>query len=208
VTFDEASMTAAADDLAVLLDERAIHRVLLQYCRGVDRMDLQLVSDCYWPEATDQHGRFVGSRDEFIAWVEPLLRRQSMTMHHLGNVLIDVQGDAAVAETYGVAYHSGAPAGDLRWNYVAGFRYIDRLERRDGQWRIADRVTAIEWTKAWDADRERIGAFGEQLPRRDRTDPIYTAGSQLGADLPAQLPADLPADPVAGVDAAASPGRP
>jgi hypothetical protein len=170
-------MTAggSADALAELLDERAVRRVLLQYCRGIDRLDMELLRDCYWPEATDRHGPFSGSRDEFVAWVEPLLRRHTMTMHHLGNILIDLDGPVAVAETYGVAYHSGEPAGDLRWNYAAGFRYVDRLERRDGQWRILDRITAIEWAREWDADRERIKVFGEHLPSRDHTDPVYTA---------------------------------
>jgi len=161
------------DELAALLDERAIRRVLLTYCRAIDRLDIELLRDCYWPEATDRHGPFTGTRDEFVAWVGPLLRRHTMTMHHLGNILIDLDGDSAHAETYGVAYHSGEPPGDVRWNYVAGFRYVDTFARRDGQWRIAARVTVIEWTDAWEADRGRIGGFGEYLPRRDRSDLAY-----------------------------------
>ncbi|CAJ62181.1 MULTISPECIES: nuclear transport factor 2 family protein [Frankia] len=161
-------------------DEAAIRRVLLEYCRGIDRLDLELVRGCYWPEATDRHGPFTGTRDEFIDWVGPLLGRQTMTMHHLGNVLVDIpaghdvaDAHVAVAESYGVAYHAGEPAGDVRWNYAAGFRYVDRFERRDGRWRIADRITVIEWVRPWDADRDRITKFGEHLPRRDRTDPLY-----------------------------------
>jgi hypothetical protein len=30
-------------DLQALLDEREIHRVLMRYCRGIDRMDQDLV---------------------------------------------------------------------------------------------------------------------------------------------------------------------
>ncbi len=159
--------------LAELMHERAIRRVLLQYCRGIDRLDMKLVEDCYWPEASDQHGSFSGARDEFVAWVEPLLRRHTMTMHHLGNIIIDVDpgGERARSESYGVAYHSGEPAGDIRWNYAAGFRYVDRFERRGDQWRIADRITAIEWVRAWDSDRERLAASGDPVPRRDGTDP-------------------------------------
>lgn len=180
----DAAVAGRASELAALLDERAIRRVLSRYCRGIDRMDLDLVRDCYWPEATDRHGPFTGTRDEFVAWVGPLLRRQTMTMHHLGNVLVDSlfdDPDTAVAETYVVAYHSGVPAGDPRWNYTAGLRYVDRFERRDGQWRIADRVTAIEWTRAWDADLERIKKFGEHLPSRDASDPVYAFAGHPGA---------------------------
>ncbi|MCW2526204.1 MAG: hypothetical protein JWM76_1064, partial [Pseudonocardiales bacterium] len=32
-----------------LLDERDIRRVIYDYARGIDRMDLELVRGCYWP---------------------------------------------------------------------------------------------------------------------------------------------------------------
>lgn len=134
------------DELEALLDERAICHVLHSYCRAIDRRDVELLRDCYWPDATNRHGPFTGTRDEYAAWVMALLRRHIMTMHQLGNILIDLNGDTAHADTFG---------------------------RRDDQWRIINRVTAIEWTHAWEADRERIAAFGDYLPRRDHTDPAY-----------------------------------
>jgi hypothetical protein len=167
-------VTAPTDGLAELLAERDIRAVVLRYARGIDRLDLELVRSCYWPEATDVHGPFTGTRDEFVDWVGPLLQRQTMTMHHLANVLIDLSGDVAAVETYGVAYHAGGKAGDLRWNYAAGFRYVDRFERRDGEWRIADRVTVVEWVTPWDKDVERTAVFGDRS-RRDTTDPVYAA---------------------------------
>jgi len=181
-------LRASSGDLAALLDEQAIRRVLLRYCRGIDRLDIELVRDCYWPQATDRHGPFTGTRDEFLAWVVPLLRRHTMTMHHIGNMLIDfpadraAEPDIAVAETYGVAYHSGPPERDPRWNYAAGFRYVDRFERRDGTWRIADRVTAIEWVTPWDADLKRMKDFGDHLPRRDHNDPLYATRTQADSE--------------------------
>jgi hypothetical protein len=167
-------MTATARELDQLLAEQAIRRVLATYVRGVDRIDIELVRDCYWPDATDTHGPFTGVRDEFCVWVESLLKRHTMTMHCLTTSLIDVDvdGDRASAETYGVAYHCGEPADDHRWNNVAGFRYLDRFERRDGDWRIAARVTVVEWVTPWERDAELSGKFGD-LSRRDRTDPSY-----------------------------------
>jgi hypothetical protein len=140
-------------------------------------MNMPLVEECYWPDADDRHGSFSGSPDEFIAWVEPLLRRHTMTMHHLGSIIIDLDrvGAKAPAESYGVAYHSGEPVGHMRLNYAAGLRYIDRFERRENEWRFADRITAIEWVREWDADPQRIEAFGELLSKRDRTDPVSRA---------------------------------
>ena len=75
-----------------LLDEREIRDVILRYCRGIDRMEVELVRSCYHPDATDEHGSFSGGVDEFLAWVWPLLQRYTMTMHFVGNLLVEVAG--------------------------------------------------------------------------------------------------------------------
>jgi SnoaL-like domain len=163
------------DALDGLLSEQAIRRVIQRYARGIDRLDLDLVRGCYWPDATDDHGPFSGTRDDFIDWVSSLLNRHTMTMHLLNDPLVEQHADDATAETYGVAYHCGEPPGDPRWNNVAGFRYVDRFARRDDEWRIAARITVVEWVTPWDRDPDLTGKFGG-LARRDRTDPVYQAG--------------------------------
>jgi hypothetical protein len=94
------------ESIDLLLAERAIRRVLTTYSRGVDRFDFEAVRSCYWPDGTDDHGSFVGGRDEFITFVSKSLQRFERTAHFLGNVLIDVDlvRDVAAAETYAVAY--------------------------------------------------------------------------------------------------------
>jgi len=102
-------------DVQQLLDERAIREVLLRYCRGVDRLELDLVRDCYHPDAIDDHGSFRGGVDEYLAWIGRLLPRYEVTMHLLGNTLVEFspdRPDVARVETYGVAIHQkpgGAP---------------------------------------------------------------------------------------------------
>jgi hypothetical protein len=163
------------EGLELLLAERAIRRVIGLYARGVDRVDLELVRSCYWPEAVDSHGPFVGVRDDYIEWLRTLLARHTMTMHKLGPPLIEWDGAVAAVETYGVAWHSGEPAGDDRWNNVAGLRYVDRFECRSGEWRIASRTTVAEWVSPWQRDDELSGRFGN-LARRNRTDQAYLVG--------------------------------
>ena len=51
-------------------------------------------------------------------------------------------GDVAHAETYYLFV--GRNRDETNW--VAGGRYVDRLERRDGAWRIALRCNAVEWS--------------------------------------------------------------
>jgi hypothetical protein len=165
-------VSTPVDPLQAVLDEQAIRRNILSYARGMDRLDFELVRDCYWPEAVDVHGPFRGRRDEFVEWVEGRMRRHTLTMHLFANILVELDGDAAGAETYGVAHHAGEPAADRSLNFTCGLRYVDRFERRGQEWRILDRLCLIEWYAPWDSDRER-GALTAGASRRDRDDPAY-----------------------------------
>jgi hypothetical protein len=169
------------DRLEPLLAERAIERVLHEYCRGIDRMDRDLVRACYHDDAVDTHGSFEGDADAFVTWVWRLLAKYDTTMHFLGNILIDLDPDdtdVAVAETYGIAFHSSTDP-DPRLNLVTGFRYADRFERRSdpanatGHWRIARRVATTEWVRR--SRPEDQWPIGDNLlrGRRDRDDVIY-----------------------------------
>jgi len=175
---------AGSATLVALIDRQAIHDTVLRYCRGIDRLDRDLVRDCYHPDATDEHGTFSGTVEEFLAWVWPLLARYDSTMHVVANHLVELHGDRARSETYGIAYHrSGDP--DPRRNLTVGFRYLDRFERRDsGPWRIARRVATTEWIEATAPEARWPLPERGPLGRRDRTDPLYTVlgDSGHGAD--------------------------
>ena len=165
-----------APDLAA---HHAITQVLQRYCRGIDRLDLEGVRGCYWPDATDSHGGFAGTRDEFVAWVEGLLARFESTMHFLGNTLIELAGDAAVAETYALAFHRGRePKPSL--NLIVGVRYVDRFERRGGEWRIAKRVCVTEWSRVDDEAGRFPIAPGHLAGKRDRSDVLYRMLAEIG----------------------------
>ena len=45
-----------------LSDMQCIRDAALRYCRGVDRLDVELMKSAYWEGATDDHGVFVGWR--------------------------------------------------------------------------------------------------------------------------------------------------
>src|ERR1035437_9239359 len=79
-------MTVPAMNVQRLLVEAEIREVLFRYCRGIDRLDEELVRSCYHPDAIDSHGNFEGDVDEFVMWAFGLLRRYSITMHFLGNI--------------------------------------------------------------------------------------------------------------------------
>jgi hypothetical protein len=120
--------------------------VLAIYCRAVDRCDSELLKSVYWPDAVDNHGVFNGNAMEFIDFVIPLLRQMSQTMHQISNILIDLDGDQARVETYVCAYHLVQGEKDSTDMIFLG-RYLDRFERRKGEWRIANRLVVMDWNR-------------------------------------------------------------
>lgn len=170
----------AAMDIDDLVAQQEIRDVLIRYTRGIDRMDADLVRSTYHPDAHDDHGAYQGDVDGFIEWVQRALSYFDATMHFIGNQLVEVDGDVAHAESYCVAYHRrrarpgvDGEQGEEGHDLVTALRYVDRLERRGGVWRIADRKCVFDWTR-----RDPIVGQWEQGPevlqgRRDRTDPVY-----------------------------------
>jgi hypothetical protein len=158
---------------ADLPHKQEIAEVVLRYCRGVDRLDFDLVRSCYHPDGIDHHTGFEGDADSYVAWLRTGLPRFDGTMHLVGNQLIEVDGDDALSETYGTAHHWGAPLDDPGLNFTSGFRYVDRMARRDGDWRIAERWAVREWTRSVPAETVRPKEGDGPSPRRDRTDLVF-----------------------------------
>lgn len=162
-----------------LADRQAIRDVVLTYCRGIDRLDRSLVASCFHPDASDTHGSFQGTIEQFIEWAFALLNRYDATMHVVANHLATIDDDRAVAETYGIAYHRSSDP-DPRRNLTVGFRYIDRFERREnGSWKIARRIATTEWVTAPANGSDWPIPSDSAVGRRDRSDPLYQLLDEL-----------------------------
>jgi hypothetical protein len=125
-----------------LLDKEAIREASLRYTRGIDRHDEGIMAEAYHPDATDDHGAYIGDPAGFIAHANAIHSRDWNVHHHyIGNQTIDLDGDTAHVETYFFAAlrRKTGPVD------MVGGRYVDRFERRDGRWAIADRVCLVEW---------------------------------------------------------------
>lgn len=169
---------------ALLADRLAIADVVTLYCRGIDRLDRDLVLACFHPGATDTHGSFHGTIDEFVTWAFGLLDRYDATMHLIANHHATISSGApdvvAVAETYGIAFHRSSDP-DPRRNLTVGFRYLDRFERRDdGPWRIATRIATTEWVRTAVPDEAWPIPGDSAVGRRDGDDPLYGLLRALG----------------------------
>lgn len=167
--------------LARLLDRQEIEHVIHSYCRGIDRRDLALVRACYHDDATDRHGSFFGTADEYVAWVDGLLARYRFTTHSLHQITIEFgeAPDLAAVESYGLSVHRGDPAKPHQ-NLATAFRYLDRFERRAGVWKIASRVAIGEWSLRIAAESWWDVPESHAASARDGSDPLYALLAAVG----------------------------
>ena len=63
-----------------LVARAEINDVLQRYIRGIDRVDMEVVSSCYHPGAYDDHGQFQGTVEEFTEWLSGRIWRLSKGM--------------------------------------------------------------------------------------------------------------------------------
>lgn len=137
-------MDTITKELRVLLEREQIRDCLARLARGEDRRNAELISACYWPDSTSDYGVFLGTFDEYLAWVVPGSPAIPVTQHVLGQSVIELQGDAARAETQVISYHR-VKMGTEERDTIIGGRYLDRMEKRGGEWRIAQRTMLYDW---------------------------------------------------------------
>jgi hypothetical protein len=137
-------MVAVGEELAWLVAREKVRDCIFHIARGEDRRDGALIRSCYWPDAQLDFGIFQGSFEQYLAWIVPGSPAVPLTQHFLGQSLVAVEGERARAETHVLSYHRLA-LGDGSRDMVIGGRYLDRAERRDGEWRIAERTMLYDW---------------------------------------------------------------
>jgi hypothetical protein len=135
--------------LRLIEDRQAIHDVIIRYCRGVDRSDPDLVLSAFHDDAIDNHFGAVLPFREAIGTLKAARSAdgrptsKTTSMHNICNVLIELEGDVARCETYVTVIvripHEG---GAIDWTHAG--RYVDRFERRQGEWRIAYRTVVYD----------------------------------------------------------------
>jgi len=173
-------MASTEDDiraaLRALQDKEAIRDCLHRYCRGIDRVDEEALRSAYWPDANDCHGAYRGTASGFIDQALARLREGGRGVHQISNILIELNGDIAAVESCFLALQSSAAAPG-RETFLCG-RYLDRFERRAGEWRIADRIVVYDWLE--ERTRPELAGgdaalFGRRQPAGGRmpADPLY-----------------------------------
>jgi 3-phenylpropionate/cinnamic acid dioxygenase small subunit len=126
------------------------------YCHAVDRRRWDLMAEVFHEDATYQFFSIEGGWRAFVDAAKALIDPMVQTHHQVSNSIIRFEGqEVAFSETYLRAYHVvdahypadtflSLPGGGAVW---VGARYVDRFEKRDGNWRIAHRHGLVDWTR-------------------------------------------------------------
>lgn len=137
-------LEAEVRDLAARRDiTEAVHN----YMRAQDRLLPDLHRSAFHEDGHVDCGVFKGSTDGFVDFAQQFLRDLKASQHLIGQIQIHFDGDdAADGEVYFIAWHRTVEEGEDKDLFVAG-RYVDRYEKRDGTWRIAQRHELIDWAR-------------------------------------------------------------
>ncbi len=150
-------------------DKIEIQDVLARYCRALDRLDVDMLASIYHDGAFDHHGPFDKPGKELAPELIALVRDSTVTaMHLLSNISIELDGDTAYVESYvtTIAVH------EETYDDI-GARFADRFERRNGEWKIAERTMIMEFSRSFPRgeDAPMLAMFNRGA--RDKTDPTY-----------------------------------
>ena len=173
VVMGQDSSATAQQNLRLLDDlvaKDAIREQIYNYSRGLDRMDKELARQVWHPDGTTNFvGIFEGTGPGFIDWVWEVHEAYVTHSHQMTNILIEVDGDTAVSETYMTASLRAQPTENSANTSVVRGRYADRWSKRDGRWAIDHRLYTLDFTT-----EIASGGPNQSVPsRRDRTDPSY-----------------------------------
>lgn len=151
----------------------AIEAILALHSRGLDRLDKAAIQCAYWPDAEVDYGSYKGNAHSFAELVVAALgATYELTRHSISNTLIDFSDDVACSETSVTAGHLITGAAQEMLFYG---RYLDRLEKRDGRWKILHRQVVMDWGKRLTvADERGDEAFADLAKGAHRdADPLY-----------------------------------
>lgn len=168
----EAKIDEILETVRYLKDRQDILDCIQRESRGRDRQDSEGIAACWWPEGVDEHGAFIHRMPDYPERAN-LGHRMNfhMTSHNITNHLCEIRGDTAYCESYVV--------GGLRWldkdtTSIAFGRYLDQLEKRNGEWRMLTRRCTIEMTADADGSWLHSDAIkGFLKPQWSREDPSY-----------------------------------
>jgi len=162
--------------LQEMLDHHEIRKTLSEYCHGCDRCDEPRMASVYLRDSWDDHGDVKAPGGEFARIMTKRILETTDSLYHLlGQSLIKVDGDEAGAETYFFAASRSAGKDGVEMCNQLGGRFVDRLRREDGRWRIQNRVVLRDWAISLPVQADWTAHTGLQEGQRSNADPSFAA---------------------------------
>ena len=172
-------------DVQYLTDRTAILDCIARHARGCDRHDVDMLTSTYHDDGVDEHGVAINPGPRYAQWANAVHGATSQThTHNITTHTCEIDGDVAHCESYvlvGLLDLGGTTA------TILSGRYLDRLERRDGEWRIAVRRSTVELMFTADARALQAPVFRDQgylKGTRDTRDLSYERPLQLETPAP------------------------
>ncbi len=163
-------------NLNTLIAKDAIRETIYNYCRVLDRMDKQGAYDL-WNENSVAlyHGIYEGTGPGFIDWVWEAHAQMERHSHQVTNIMIEVDGDTAVSESYVTAtlWLPVEEEGKVL-EIVSRGRYLDNWSLQPGRdgalrWGLDRRENVTDLQTSNLVNRDDVPAAS----RRDTGDPLY-----------------------------------
>ncbi|MCT4613749.1 MAG: nuclear transport factor 2 family protein [Marinifilaceae bacterium] len=155
-------------ELREIKDRQDITQLLYKNVRSIDRLDLELMKSTYWKDAIQDHQDpinpidYSGNAHKFCEFAVKALGEVERTHHRLSNLYIEIDGDKAYAEAYVYAYHYYKTDKGNKEGTLLG-RYQNKLEKRNGEWKISYRLTifdanfTVDASDRWNKDFRNLG---------------------------------------------------
>jgi hypothetical protein len=125
-----------------LKDRQDILDCVQRESRARDRQDNEQIAGCWWGEGVDEHGPDITGMPDYPVKASLVHAANfNMTSHNITNHICEIKGNTAYCESYVI--------GGLYWldgktTTIAFGRYLDQLEKRNGEWRMLTRRCTIE----------------------------------------------------------------
>lgn len=171
-------------DVRYLMDRSAILDCIASHARGHDRHDIELLTRAYHEDGIDEHGYAINPGPEYARWANKVHAKGSLLhTHNITTHTCEIDGDVAHCESYVLVILLNNDGVSAR--LISG-RYIDRLERRKGEWKIALRRSTVDVLLSGDASILNMPFFHDQG---------YTKGLRDKRDVSYQRPLSLDETP-------------
>lgn len=117
------------------LEKLAIQELFARYAHAIDELDPEAWVQCFTPDGVFQVGSRAMRGQAALRGYADIHVRAIRCRHMMGNFLYEIHGNEATGRC-GMLATLATPGG---YKIFAQGRYVDRLVKQEGQWRIAYR---------------------------------------------------------------------